>query len=543
MDPFFIAVAFILGLAARRVGLPPLAGFLVSGFVLHAFGYRGGEALDQVAEIGVLLLLFTIGLKLQVKSLLRPEIWAGTTVHMAIMITVVGAVFLGLGAVGMPLFVSMNLGAAALLAFALSFSSTVFAVKVLEERGEIGSLHGRTAIGVLIMQDIFAVLFLTLASGKVPSLWALALVPALILLRPLLHALVDKSGHGEIVVLCGLFLAIVVGAAGFEGVGLKPDLGALCLGILVGQSSKAKELGSSLMGVKDLFLVGVFLSIGLNGFPSLGGWIDAGLLLLLIPLKVALFFVIFVRFHFRARSAWIAALNLGNFSEFGLIVMTVAAAGGWLNPEWLVVTAVAVAGSFLISSPLNRFAETLYAKWKPWLIQWETRHTHPDDLPVRREDEFAAIFGMGRIGVAAYDILHQRYPGKVLGFDLDPESVAMHQQAGRNVLMADATDSDFWEKIQLEGDIHLVVLALPKHEANVQILHRLKQAGFDGVVAAVGQFPDDVVQLKELGVDTAYNLYTQAGNGFARHVYRVFEQQRPDLTRMERDADNAPKFH
>lgn len=147
--------------------------------------------------------------------------------------------------------------------------------------------------------------------------------------------------------------------------------------------------------------------------------------------------------------------------------------------------------------------------------------------------------GMGRIGVAAYQTLHQRYPGKILGFDRDPSAVAAHQLAERNVLLADATDSDFWEKIQLEGDIHLVVLALPKHEANLQVLNRLKQVKYSGVVAAVGQCPDQVLELRELGVDTAYDLYVQAGNGFARHVYRVFEQQRPDLTRLERDTLEA----
>jgi len=193
MDPFFIAVAFFLGLAAKRVGLPPLTGFLISGFVLHAFGFQGGEALEKFSGIGVLLLLFTIGIKLKSKSLLRTEVWAGTSVHMAITVVILSLIFLVLGAVGMPLFVSMHLGMFALLAFALSFSSTVFAVKVLEERGELDALHGRTAIIVLIMQNLFAVIFMSVALGKIPSPWALALIPALILLRPLLHWLVENN--------------------------------------------------------------------------------------------------------------------------------------------------------------------------------------------------------------------------------------------------------------------------------------------------------------------------------------------------------------
>jgi predicted Kef-type K+ transport protein len=86
MDPLWIAVAFVLGFVARQVGLPPLIGFLAAGFVLKAFGVEAGEALDDIADLGVYLLLFTIGLKLRVRSLLRPEIWAGTTLHMAVTI-------------------------------------------------------------------------------------------------------------------------------------------------------------------------------------------------------------------------------------------------------------------------------------------------------------------------------------------------------------------------------------------------------------------------------------------------------------------------
>ena len=96
---------------------------------------------------------------------------------------------------------------AALLAFALSFSSTVFAVKVLEERAQIKSHFGRVAIGILVIQDLAAVIFLAASAGKTPSVWALALL-ALIPLRHVLYRLLDRSGHGELLVLFGLVLAL-----------------------------------------------------------------------------------------------------------------------------------------------------------------------------------------------------------------------------------------------------------------------------------------------------------------------------------------------
>ena len=152
MDPLWILVAFILGFAAYRVGLPPLVGYLIAGFVLQAFGIEGGETLDRIADLGVMLLLFTIGLKLKIRSLLRPEIWAGASIHMIVTIIIFGSAMFVLSVLGLSGFNSLDFKVCLLLAFAMSFSSTVFAVKVLEDKAEMSSLHGRVSIGVLVMQ-------------------------------------------------------------------------------------------------------------------------------------------------------------------------------------------------------------------------------------------------------------------------------------------------------------------------------------------------------------------------------------------------------
>lgn len=170
MDPIWIAVAFVFGFLAKQVSLPPLVGFLLAEFVLKFFGIEGGETLQQIADLGVTLLLFSIGLKLDVKGLLKPEVWGTASLHLVITVVVFGGAFYGLSLAGVSLFAGLDLATAAMIAFALSFSSTVFAVKVLEERGEMPSIHGRVSIGILIVQDIAAVVFLTLSTGKIPSL-------------------------------------------------------------------------------------------------------------------------------------------------------------------------------------------------------------------------------------------------------------------------------------------------------------------------------------------------------------------------------------
>jgi predicted Kef-type K+ transport protein len=142
MDPVFLAIAFVLGFAGRQIGLPPMVGFLLAGFVLKGFGFEAGPTLGQFADLGVILLLFSIGLKLKIDTLLSPEVWAGASLHMAVTVLVFGLFIFALSMTGIHFFAGLDLATSALIAFALSFSSTVFTVKVLEEKGEMQALHG-----------------------------------------------------------------------------------------------------------------------------------------------------------------------------------------------------------------------------------------------------------------------------------------------------------------------------------------------------------------------------------------------------------------
>lgn len=536
MDVILLAIAFAFGLLSKQFRLPPLVGFLVAGFVLRLLGREGGETIAAVSDLGVTLLLFSIGLKLRVRNLLRPEIWAGTSLHCLLVVALFAPVLYGVA-----LLVSSAAGldwrTALLLAFGLSFSSTVFAIKTLTESGDLGSMHGRITIGVLVMQDVIAVLFLTASTGKLPSAWVFLAIPVLILARPLFGWLLNRSGHGELLALCGLFLALVVGAKGFDVVGLKADLGALFVGVLVGQHPRSSELRKSLNHITDLFLVGFFLQIGLEGTLSWNGFAWSLLLLLLLPLKTLGFFALLTRFRLRARTSWMAAISLTTYSEFGLIVLSLGVAEGWIGSEWLVALALALSLSFLLAAPLNRRAEPIYDPISDSLRKWETRGRHRDDLPVIEKGERIAIFGMGRVGMAVYHALENHFPGQVIGFDRDPAAVERHRVEERNIKLADATDSDFWERVCPRDALDLAVLAMPTHSANVRAIETLKRHDFHGVVAACGTYPEEVGNLRDLGIDTAFDLYARAGTGFARHVVNVFSQQRPDLAMEWEDRE------
>jgi len=517
-DILAIGIAFLLGLAVRLVGLPPLIGYLITGFILFAFGGQMTETLHEFSEMGVTLLLFTIGLKLQLRNLLMPQIWAVASLHMMMAVVLASLMVLGLAVLGVSAFAGMDLPTAALIGFALSFSSTVFAVKVLEEKGEMYSLYGRISIGILIMQDIAAVVFLAVSAGKIPSIWALTLF-ALIPLRPVLFRMLDKSGHGELQILFGLTLALG-GAQLFEVVSVKGDLGALILGVLMASHARASDLARQLLGFKDLFLVGFFLSIGLSGPLSWNAVGMAMLLLLLVPLKTALFFYLMSRYQLRNRTSLLASLSLANYSEFGLIVAYIGVSSGWIGSEWLIIIAIALSVSFIIAAPLNTAAYPLYSRWRKQLAGFE--------LPERIDEEEAIepgrsaevmIFGMGRVGGGAYDTLRERMGDKVLGVDFQRDAVDRLRESGRQVIHGSATDPDFWERVDLDCNrIKLIMLAMPNVRENIYAAEQLKTAGYKGKIAAVAKYPDEIQQLEEAGVHAAFNLFAEAGAGFADHV-------------------------
>ena len=516
-DIISIAIAYVLGLAARSVGLPPLIGYLLAGFGLYAAGSRITPTLEEFSEMGVTLLLFSIGLKLRLGSLLMPQIWAVASLHMLVMIAVTVAFILLLGGIGVALFTGLDPATVALVAFALSFSSTVFAVKVLEEKGEMSSLYGRIAIGILIVQDIAAVAFLAISSGKMPSIWALGLL-ALVPLRPVMHRMLDHSGHGELQILFGLTLALG-GAQLFELVNIKGDLGALILGVMLASHNRASDLARQLLGFKDLFLVGFFLSIGLSGPLSWDAMAAGLLLLLLVPFKTLLFFCLFSTFRLRARTSLLASLSLANYSEFGLIVAAIAVSKGWLGSEWLIIISIALSLSFVLAAYLNGVSYRLYTASRGLLSRFETQQRIPEEEMIEPGDASVLIFGMGRVGSGAYDALRVRLGEQVLGVDADEDTVEKLEETGRHVILGSATDPDFWERMQLDShQVRLILLAMPNAQENLLAVRQLHDAGYTGKVAAIAKYADEAEALRDAGVHAAYNLYAEAGVGFAEHV-------------------------
>ncbi len=514
LDPVVIVVALIAGLLFKRAGFPPLLGYLASGFVLYGMGMGVTPTIEALADLGITLLLFTIGLKLNLKDLTSVRVWTVTGLHMVISIGLVAGLLMLLSG-WLSALQGIDIKAIWTVAFALSFSSTVLAVKIFEEQGETAALYAKMAIAILIAQDLIAVFFMAASTGKIPDASALLLL-LLIPCRPLLHRLLLAAGHGELMILFGFAMA-VGGAALFEFFYVKGDLGALIVGVLLGSSPKSTELAKGLLNIKDLFLVGFFLMIGLNGLPEPELVLVAVVLGVAIVFKPVLYYLLMISVHLRARTSLLTALALFNYSEFGLIVAGVAAGQGLLSMDWVTTMALALAISFFLSVPVNARAVKFYNNYQHLFNRVERNKRLPEESRVNIGDVDIMVLGLGRVGSGAYQYLQRLYPNKVVGIEESAEKIRKKTSKGFNVVRGDVSDRDFWDGINLQK-IELIMISLTNHTENVAVVKLLNELNYQGKLAVIARFPDEQKQLESLGC-ISYNFYAEAGHGFAEHVF------------------------
>ena len=512
MEFIWVLFAFFCGLGAKLISLPPSIGYLLAGFALHFMGFEADDYLTTLADLGITLMLFTIGLKLNVKDLIKLEVWGGALSHTALWI-VCTVIFIKLIAIaGLTYFAALELEVALLIAFALSFSSTVCIVKLLEEQGEMRTRHGKLAVGILVMQDVIAVSFLVVATGKTPTIWAFGLV-ALFLIKPIISRIIALVGHGELIPLTGFFLALGSYEL-FEAVSIKGDLGALIVGMLLASHPKASEINKALLNFKDLFLIGFFLMIGFTALPT---WEMLGIALLIclaLPIKFALFYILLSGLKLKTRPAFLSAMLLTNFSEFGLIVAALSVDNAWLSKEWLVILALAVSISFVLTNVVYRFSEQILANNKASLTRLERTVRLPEDIFDQPCNSPIVVVGMGRVGMGAYKALNQQVGNKVWGLDADRSKIDWLTSTGAQAFCGDAESRDFWETLDLK-QLELVMIAVPSVQDVINITNQLKAANYNGQIAAIARFDDEREQLQALGIDKVFNFYNEAGVGFA----------------------------
>ena len=306
------------------------------------------------------------------------------------------------------------------------------------------------------------------------------------------------------------------GSALFEAVDMKADLGALVFGVLLANTPKADELSKALLSLKELFLVGFFLSIGMAGLPNITTFIVVLILLPLLIFKSGLFFWLLSKFKERTFPAIKTSLALANYSEFGLIVIIVAVSQDWITNEWLVVMAVLIAISFIFSSTVNQYSDDLYSRFQYLLKKYQYPLLLEEDSGIDLTDIKILVCGMGRIGSGAYDQLKEN--NKLIGLDIDPKIVESQLKNGRKTYYANISGADFWSQFDIKNSgIEWVILCAPNVDANKTAAKLARNWGFKGNISATSLYSDEKKVLIASGVNSVFNVYSEAGAGLALH--------------------------
>lgn len=529
MELIWVGTAFLGGSLVQRAGVPALVGYLLAGILLGLLGYESGEVLQEISHIGVLLLLFTVGLHIRIRNILQWQVLGVGVTHLVLSAVVYGLLNRALG---------LNGESALLIAILLGFSSTVLAAKTLEMRGVIGSYYGRVAIGVLIIQDLVAIGVIAWSGGGMPTPYALLLL-GLPLLRHPVGWILNRIEARELVLLLGIVLALG-GAELFEWLGVSGELGALIVGMLLATHERGEELDKTLWGVKEVFLVGFFLDIGLIGLPSGLGVLVIVILLLLQPLKGVLYFFLFARFGLKARTSYLSAVTLTSYSEFMLIAGAIAAENGAFSEDVLVTMGLVVALSYVMNAILLHLEDPFWQRYDDWLLRFERRIKHPDREVLSLGNAHFLVIGMGNAGRAAYDYLRDR-DERVVGMDLDPDRIEYNLNAGRRVVYGDIQDTDLWEGVDL-SNIESVIIAMGNHGSKIKAVKALREIGYAHPIFVITMRESESRDLEEVGASSVSIPVKQAGRQLAELSLKGRGRGEPmdaewDLVRSKDDSD------
>ncbi|KRE90802.1 sodium:proton antiporter [Frateuria sp. Soil773] len=543
-----IVLAFLFAALAHRLKLPALAGYLLAGVVVGPFtpGYvADGHLAHQLAELGVVLLMFGVGLHFSLKDLLSVKSIAipGAVGQMAVA-TVLG-VLLG-WALGWPFAQSFVFG------LALSVASTVVLLRAMEERRLMETERGRIAVGWLIVEDLAMVLALVLLPaignalaggnglsvgqvagtlgitiGKVALFVALMLVVGKRLI-PWTLKVVAQTGSRELFRLAVLAIALGVafGAAGLFGVSF--ELGAFFAGMMMGESKLAQRAAEETLPLRDAFAVLFFVSIGMlfnYQIVLTDPWVVLAALAIIVIGKSLAALGIVLAFGRPLRTALTISTSLAQIGEFSFILIGVGVAQGMVSKEAQDVLLAAA----IVSILLNPLLFMLLDRAMPRLDERESQRKaagEPGGQPAEAPDAVAAptdlsghvvVIGYGRVGQLVCAKLHQA-GGPLLVVEMEKERVAQLREQGFETVSGNAAKDEVLALVNLPGARSLVVAVPDAFEAG-EIVRVARLANPQLDIVARANTDAGAAHLREQGANLVVLGIHEMAQGILDHLH------------------------
>lgn len=489
---------------------------------------KSSEPIDLLADLGIAILLFLVGIKLDLK-LVRTmgTVALATGLGQVAFTSIFG--FLICLALGLDLVTSIY------IAVALTFSSTIIIVKLLSDKREIESLHGRIALGFLIVQDIVVVLAMIAlsalgvgeregsATGSIAmvvgagiGMLVLVLLFVRFLANPLTRLLAKSP---ELLVSFAIALAAAFAAAG-EAFGFGKELGGLLAGIALASTPFRDSIASRLAPLRDFLLLFFFIALGSSldlqnmGTRGLEAALLSAFVLIGNPLIVLL---IMVSLGYRRRTGFLAGLTVAQISEFSLIFMAMGVTLGHVDNDALGLVTLVGLITIAASTYMITYSHQLYSFFEPFLGWFDRKKAHRDayqDATYEGQYEII-IFGLGRYGgTIGRHLIAEGH--KVLGVDFSPVAVERWQKDGLPVIFGDASDPELIAALPVRN-AEWIISAIPdpntgvsRHDTRMVLLQSLNDLGYEGKIAVATHRVDENEELKRFGAHLIFHPYYDA---------------------------------
>ena len=551
-----IAALLVLAAGVGFIGLllrqPLIVSFIAVGIIAGPSVLdiaRSDAQIDLLSELGIAVLLFLVGLKLDF-NLVRTlgPVALVTGLGQVVFTTVFG--FLIALALGLDPRTSIY------VAIALTFSSTIIIVKLLSDKREIDSLHGRIALGFLIVQDIVVVIAMIALSAigvggaaegegalgdvlRVLGYGLAMLVFVILFIRYIADPLVERLSQApELLVSFAIGWAALLAAVGHY-LGFGKELGGLLAGVSLASTPFREAIAARLASLRDFLLLFFFIALGASlDLSVLGASIGPAILLSLFVLigNPLIVLIIMTAMGYRKRTGFLAGLTVAQISEFSLIFMAMGVTIGHVADEALGLVTLVGLVTIAASTYMITYSHQLYALFEPVLGVFDRRTptAEPSDTPDTARGHDVILFGLGRYGLGIAAVLREN--GRhVLGVDFSPEAVRHARAQGYDVVFGDATDPEFLSHLPLQGADWLV-LAVPEHDTGLThddprhaLLRAAREGGYHGRVAVAAHREATAERLRADHADLVLMPFRDAAFAAARMIIEDADDTGPAM--------------
>jgi Kef-type K+ transport system membrane component KefB len=530
-----LLLAATVGALAVRLRQPLIVAFILVGMLVGPSAIGLVEAhgeIDLLAQLGITILLFVVGLKLDLHLVrnLGPVALATGLGQLAFTILFGYLIARGLG---------IEHVTALYVAIALTFSSTIIIVKLLSDKREIDSLHGRISMGFLIVQDIAVVIAMVMMSAYgagggeealglaalmlVLKMGAMLLVLAALMkyvLPRLLHLLANST---ELLLVFAIAWGAALASLG-DMAGFSKEVGAFLAGFSLASTNYREAISSRLTSLRDFLLLFFFIDLGSKlELGTLGSAIPEAMALSIFVLigNPLIVLAIMGYMGYRKRTGFLAGLTVAQISEFSIVFAALGVSLGHISIEAVGLITLVGLVTITASTYMILYSHPLYAFFKPWLGIFERRNPFREmafegDRKLDKDAE-VIVFGMGRFGGRFAKAMHEQGVA-VLGIDFDPEVTRGAKHRRIPIIFGDAEDPVMVETLPLSAT-RWVVSTISDLDLNLALIKALRQHGYDGQIAVTTHTTADARKLSHAGVARIIHPFEDAADFAARTLF------------------------